>query len=34
MCTRCLRNEKIAKFKHMYTILGGDLAKIQENSDL
>jgi len=34
MCTRCLRNEKIVKFKNMYSILGGDLAKIQENSEL
>ncbi len=34
MCTRCLRNEKIAKFKNMYSILGGDLSRIQEASDL
>lgn len=34
ICTRCLRNEKIAKFKNMYSMLGGDLTKIQETSDL
>jgi hypothetical protein len=31
-CTRCLRNEKIAKFKAMYSILGGDLVQLQETS--
>jgi hypothetical protein len=34
ICTRCLRNEKIAKFKNMYSLLGGDLTRIQEKSDL
>lgn len=34
ICTRCLRNEKIAKFKNMYSLLGGDLTKIQESSEL
>jgi hypothetical protein len=34
ICTRCLRNEKIARFKNMYSLLGGDLARIQEGSEL
>lgn len=34
MCTRCLRNEKIAKFKSMYTMLGGDLMKLNQHSIL
>ena len=34
ICTRCLRNEKIAKFKNMYSMLGGDVAKMQDGSDL
>lgn len=27
-CSRCLRNEKIVKFKNAYSILGGDLFKL------
>ena len=34
MCTRCLRNEKIAKFKTMYSMLGGDLTTLQTKSML
>lgn len=34
VCTRCLRNEKIAKFKTMYSMLGGDLGGVQARSVL
>jgi hypothetical protein len=34
MCTRCLRSEKIAKFKTMYSMLGGDVAVLQSKSTL
>ena len=33
-CTRCLRNEKIAKFKAMYSMLGGELGTLQSKSIL
>ena len=34
MCTRCLRNEKIAKFKTMYSMLGGEITDLQSKSVL
>lgn len=34
LCTRCLRNEKIAKFKNTYAILGGDLEELARKSPL
>ena len=34
MCTRCLRNEKIAKFKTMFCMLGGELTNLQSKSML
>lgn len=33
-CTRCLRNQKIAKFKNMYSVLGGNLEALAESSPL